>query len=161
MPAPAPWLSWLEQTAPALWARVSTWAYPALEIGHIAGFIVLVGAAVMFDLRLLGFSRALPIAPAATHLLRWSQWSLLLVAPTGLLLFAANAIQTWPNPAFRLKLLLLALAGMNAFAFHRWTGADMRTWPDGYVPPGAKCSAIFSLLLWTGVVTCGRLIAYL
>ena len=160
MPPAAPWLRWLEQTAPATWARESTWAYPALEIGHIAGFIVLVGAAVMFDLRLLGFSRALPVAPAAKHLLASSQWSLILVVPTGLLLFAANAIETWPNPAFRLKLLLLALAGANALAFHRWT-ADTRTWADGHIPLGAKWSAAFSLLLWTGVVTCGRLIAYL
>ena len=161
MPAAPPWLSWLEQTAPAIWARESTWAYPALEIGHIAGFIVLVGAAVMFDLRLLGFSRALPVAPAAKHLLAWSQWSLILVVPTGLLLFAANASETWPNPAFRLKLILLALAGANALAFHRWTGADMRAWSDGSIPVGAKWSAACSLLLWSGVVTCGRLIAYL
>ena len=54
----ASWLTWLEQSAVAVWARESIWAYPALEIGHIAGFSVLVGAAVLFDLRLLGVSRA-------------------------------------------------------------------------------------------------------
>jgi hypothetical protein len=29
------------------------------------------------------------------------------------------------------------------------------------VPPAAKIHALFSLLLWAGVITCGRLLAYL
>ena len=162
MPAAAPWLSWLEQTAPAVWARHATWAYPALEIGHILGFIVLVGAAVMFDLRLLGPTRALPVAPAADHLLRWSRWSLLLVVPTGALLFAAHASATWANPAFRLKLLLLVAAAANALVFQRWNWSTIGTWRNDPTPPlTAKIAAVLSLLLWTGVVTCGRLIAYL
>lgn len=155
-------LTWLEQTSVAGWARESTWAYPALEIGHIAGFCVLVGSAVMFDLRLLGLGRALPIAPAARHLLGWSRWSLLLVAPTGMLLFAARATDTWPNPAFRLKLLLLVLAGTNALVFHCRHGSAIASWSELQpTPGGAKISAVVSLLLWLGVITCGRLIAYL
>jgi hypothetical protein len=163
MPAGARWLTWLEQTALAQWARGSTWGYPALETGHIIGFTVLVGAAAVFDLRLLGFGRALPVAAAARHLLGWSRRSLLLVVPTGLALFAANAAETWANPAFRLKLLLLALAGANALVFHIWMQRSMATWqhqPEA-TPAGAKISAVLSLLLWTGVITCGRLIAYL
>lgn len=162
MPDGARWLRWLEQTSVAAWARESTWAYPALEIGHIAGFCVLVGSAVLFDLRLLGFARALPLVPAARHLLGWSRGSLLVVAPTGLLLFAARAVDTWPNPAFRLKLLLLALAGINAVIFHRWNGSAMASWDELQpIALSAKVSAVFSLLLWLGVITCGRLIAYL
>lgn len=157
----ASWLTWLEQSAIAVWVRESTWAYPALEIGHIAGFSVLVGAAVLFDLRLLGVSRVLPIAPAAHHLLRWSRWSLLLVVPTGLLLFAARATDTWPNRAFQLKLLLLAAAGANALAFHRRNSRCIATWDGLALPPlNARVSAVASLLLWLGVITCGRLIAY-
>lgn len=160
-PAPA-WLTWLEQSALATWARQSTWGYPALEIAHIVGFTVLVGAAVMFDLRLLGFSRGLPVAAAARHLLRWSVSSLLLVVPTGLLLFAANATGTWSNNAFRLKLVLLALAGLNALVFRLRHTAAIATWAEaGRIPISAKVSAVASLLLWIGVITCGRLIAYL
>jgi hypothetical protein len=161
MPA-ASWLTWLEQTAPAVWARESMWGYPALEVAHILGFTILVGAAVMFDLRLLGFARALPIAATAHHLLRWSRWSLLLVVPSGIALFAANASATWGNAAFQVKLLLLAFAGINALVFHLRSRSTIAQWElHRPLPVSARISAILSLALWTGVITCGRLIAYL
>ena len=56
-PAAAAWLVWLETSAPGVAMRQWLWLYPIVEILHIAGFVVLVGAAVMFDLRLLGMSR--------------------------------------------------------------------------------------------------------
>ena len=163
MPAGARWLTWLEQSAFAVWAREATWAYPALETAHIVGFTVLVGAAVIFDLRLLGFARALPIAASARYLLAWSFCSLLLVVPTGFALFAAHATSTWLNPAFRLKLLLLAIAGANALVFRVWTSASIETWDGlgGPTPLSARIAALVSIVAWTGVITCGRLIAYL
>ena len=83
-PAAGPaWQVWLESTGLALAMRQWMWLYPAVEILHILGFIVLVGAAFMFDLRLLGWSRDLPVAGMARHLLRWARASLLLVVPTG------------------------------------------------------------------------------
>ena len=48
------WLVWLETSALAEAMRQWTWLYPGVEIVHIVGFVVLVGAAIMFDLRLLG-----------------------------------------------------------------------------------------------------------
>ena len=56
----------------------------------------------------------------------------------------------------------LALAGTNALIFHRWNGSAMASWSDFQPPPlNAKISAVVSLLVWLGVITCGRLIAYL
>lgn len=154
-------LSWLESTASAVWMRESMWAYPAIETTHILGFSVLVGSAVMFDLRLLGLTRSLPVVPAARHLLRWSRLSLLLVVPTGVLMFMAQATETWANPAFRLKLLLLTAAGLNALVFHLWTFRSAEEWEQRPTTPvRAKIAAILSLVVWTGVITCGRLIAY-
>jgi hypothetical protein len=155
-------LSWLESTAPAVWVRESMWAYPAIETAHILGFTVLVGGAVMFDLRLLGFTRSLPVTAAAHHLLRWSRLSLLLVVPTGIMLFMTQATETWANPAFRLKLLLLAVAGLNALVFHLWSFKSMKEWEQRPATPlRAKVAALLSLIVWAGVITCGRLIAYL
>ena len=116
----------------------------------------------MFDLRLLGFAREMRVTAAARHLLGWSRRSLLLVIPTGLLLFMANATETWANPAFRLKLLLLAAAGTNALVFHLRNSLTMSEWDALLSPPlNARISAVVSLLCWAGVITCGRLIAYL
>jgi hypothetical protein len=138
------------------------WLYPVVEIIHIIGFVVLVGAALMFDLRLLGVSPALPVTAMERHLLRAARLSVVLVVPTGLLMFSAHATEMADNPAFRLKVGLLAAALLNAAVFHRAPFRSVTAWDrNSRVPVGARLTAIVSVLLWVGVITCGRLIAYL
>jgi len=140
--------------------REHAWLYPAVETLHILGFAVLVGAVAMFDLRLLGFGRQLPVKALARHLLPWSAGSmLLLVVPTGLLLFVADPAALLANRVFLLKLGLIALAGLNALAFHLgpYGGADAWT---GRAPARALLHALLSLGLWIAVIACGRLLAY-
>lgn len=156
------WQVWLETSAVATAMRQWTWLYPGVEIAHIAGFVVLVGAAVMFDLRLLGLSRRLPVAELARHLLPWSWAGLGLVLPSGLLMFAAHATEMAANPAFRLKLALIGAAGVNAVVFERWTLASVAAWDRDVAAPGAaRAAAVVSLGCWAGVIACGRLLAYL
>lgn len=160
-PADAGWLLWLESSAVGVAMRQWLWLYPIVEIVHIAGFVVLVGAAVMFDLRLLGLSRRLPVADMARHLLPWSRAGLALVAPTGLLMFTAHASEMAASPVFRLKLGLIATAGLNAAAFHAGVFKSVSTWNrDATAPARARIAALLSLMLWTGVLSCGRLLAY-
>ena len=155
------WLVGLETSGVAGAMRHWLWLYPLVEIVHIVGFVVLVGAAVMFDLRLLGLARYLPAADLAHYLLPWARTSLLLVLPSGLLLFTAHATEWAASPVFRLKLLLLAAAALNAALFHRGPFQSVATWNrDRTAPVTAKCAAVASLLLWLGVIACGRLLAY-
>ena len=136
-------------------------ALPIVEITHIIGFVVLVGSAFLFDFRLLGVSRGLPVIDLARHLLRWSRLSVFVVVPTGFLMFMTNAAKMAENPVFRLKLILIALAGTNALIFHLWTASSVANWNvDKSSPPAAKLSAAFSLLTWSAVISCGRLIAF-
>jgi hypothetical protein len=156
------WLVWLEGSAVAIAMRQWLWLYPIVEIVHIVGFVILVGAAVMFDLRLLGFSRQLPVADLAQHLLRWARLSLLLIVPAGVLMFMAHATEMAENPAFRLKLLLIVVAGLNAAGFHRGPFQSVRNWNQNVaIPVTAKAAAVLSLFLWVGVIACGRMLAYL
>lgn len=160
-PVGAGWLVWLETSALAIAMRQWRWLYPIVEIAHIVGFVVLVGAAAMFDFRLLGASRRLPVASMAQHLLPWARMSLVLVVPSGLMMFTAHATELAENPAFRLKLILIAVALVNAAIFHKGTFTSVGTWnQDAKTPTAAKFAAAFSLVLWTGVITCGRLLAY-
>jgi hypothetical protein len=123
--------------------------------------VVLVGAAAMFDLRLLSVSRRLPVTAMARHLLPWAHLSLVLVVPSCLMMFAAHATELAENPAFRLKLVLIAAALLNAAAFHTGAFTSVGTWnQDAKTPTAAKLAAVFSLVFWTGVITCGRLLAY-
>lgn len=156
------WLVWLETTEFAAAMREWLWLYPIVEILHIIGLAVLVGAAALFDLRLLGLSRSIPVMALAAHLLPWARRSLLLIVPTGLMMFAAHATEMASNPAFQLKLSLLITAGINAAAFHAGIFHTVAAWDlQRPAPRAAKVSAILSLCLWAGVITCGRLLAYL
>jgi hypothetical protein len=161
-PLGAAWLIWLETSAYAAAMRQWLWLYPIVEIVHILGFVVLVGAAALFDLRLLGVSRTLPVSALAAHLLPWSRAGLLLVAPSGLSMFVAHATEMATNPAFQLKLVLIAAAGLNAYLFHRGVFLSVAAWDRGLTTPvRARAAGLVSLACWTGVLTCGRLLAYL
>lgn len=161
-PSGPAWLVWIETTEFAAAMREWLWLYPIVEILHILGFTVLVGSAALFDLRLLGISRFIPVAALARHLLPWARCSLLVIVPTGAMMFAAHATEMAGNPAFQLKLVLLALAGLNAAVFHAGIFRTVAVWDlQSAMPAAAKVSAALSLCLWTGVITCGRLLAYL
>lgn len=155
------WLRWLESTGIAVTVRESAWLYPAVETVHIIGFVILVGAAAMFDMRLLGMSRELSVSDTARYLLTWSRASLLVVVPSGVLLFMSNATALSTNAAFRLKLLLLAIAGVNAYIFQHWIFKTVAEWDrEINTPAGAKIAAAVSLVLWASVISCGRFIGY-
>jgi hypothetical protein len=156
------WFRWLEATPLAAQIREGAWLFPAIETLHIAGFVVLAGAAFLFDLRLLGLSRTIRVTALARHALPWARRSLLLlVVPTGLLLFATQATELANSGVFRLKLALIALAGVNAFVFHRRTARTIDAWDhDTGTPVAAKLAGAVSLMLWAAVITCGRLLAY-
>ena len=155
------WLVALETSGFAQAMRHWLWLYPIVEIVHIVGFVVLVGAAFMFDLRLLGLARGMPVSALAAHLLRWARWALVLVIPTGSLMFIAHATEMSSNPAFRLKLLLIAAAFLNAGLFHRWPFRAVGDWDTEIAAPlPARLAGALSLGLWTGVLACGRLLAY-
>ncbi|PYM96487.1 MAG: hypothetical protein DME08_13585 [Candidatus Rokuibacteriota bacterium] len=137
------------------------WLYPAVEIAHIAGIALLVGAAAMFDLRLLGLSRGVPVAALARHLLPWARAGLGLMALTGALMFTAHATEFGASPVFRLKLMLIAAGCLNAAVFHRWPFRAVTGWDVAVAtPPAAKAAAIASLVLWMSTIACGRLLAY-
>ncbi|HXH10397.1 MAG TPA: DUF6644 family protein [Alphaproteobacteria bacterium] len=156
------WLVWLETSGLAIAMRQWLWLYPIVEIVHIVGFVILVGAAAMFDLRLLGWSRRVPVIDMARHHLRWSRLSLILVVPSGILMFIAHATEMATNPAFQLKLGLIGAAGVNAWLFHVGPFKSIGAWNQGVVAPlSAKVAGALSLVLWLGVITCGRLLAYL
>ena len=79
--------------------RSSPALYPAVEILHILGFVVLVGSILALDLRLLGLGRAIPIQPMAQLLLPLSRFGFLLAISMGFLLFSADAAHVVRNPA--------------------------------------------------------------
>ena len=142
--------------------RENLWLYPSVEIVHIVGFAILVGAVVMFDLRVLGLSKAIPVRALARHLLPWSVVALLLIVPSGLAMFSAHAGDFLNNRAFQLKMALLITAGMNAAYFHTGPYQTVKEWDvEVAAPLSARISVALSIVIWFSIIACGRLLAYL
>ena len=154
-------LAWLEATPLAAAMRGSLWMYPIVEIFHITGFAILVGSVAMFDLRVLGFARSLPVQALGRYLLPWSVASLALIVPAGLMMFSAHPHDFAANPVFQLKLLLIGAAGLNAGLFHVGVYRGVAHWNEGRPAPAlARVHAAASLAIWIAVICCGRLLAY-
>lgn len=151
----------IESTALGLAMRQSTWLYPAVETVHLIGLAILVGSIAVLDLRLLGFSRSLPVRRLAAHVLPWSIGGFALILPSGLMMFVAHANDLISNPVFALKVCLILAAGTNAAVFHAGIFRGAAAWDvDAMPPPAARASAALSLALWLTVIACGRLLAY-
>ncbi len=150
----------LENNAIAEVVRSSLWAYPLLESVHLIGLAFVVGAVAMLDLRLVGFSKALPVRGLAGHVLPWVRLAFILVAISGFLLYMSDAEYYTFKPVFWVKIGLIVIAGLNAFLFHRGIYNQVDSW-GGSPPARARFTGIISLLVWMGVIVAGRLLAYL
>jgi hypothetical protein len=129
------------------------WAYPALEIVHIAGIALLLGNLVLLEMRVFGRGQALPVAELARLSLTVAGCGFALAAASGLLMFATQPAELLSNRAFTLKMLLLLAAGCNAAWFH---GRGSLGKLDGL----AKAQMLLSTMIWLAVISCGRWIAY-
>jgi hypothetical protein len=160
-PAPSGALGALESSGLGQAMRQWLWLYPGVEIVHIVGIGLLFGSIAVLDLRLLGFSRSIPVRKLARHVLPWTAASFVLIIPSGLAMFTAHATEFIQSEVFVLKMLLILAAGVNAALFHTitWPAADV--WDTGGMPPlSARAAGAISLVLWISVIACGRLLAY-
>lgn len=135
--------------------------YPAVEVVHILGFVLLVGSVVMFDLRVLGLSKQVPVRAMARHLLPWSLVAIAIIVPSGLAMFSAHAEAFLANPAFKVKMGLLLAAATNAAMFHTGPYRDVARWNTEVAAPAlARASAAFSIVLWVSIIASGRFLAH-
>lgn len=153
---------WLDQTSVGAAIRQSLWLFPAIETVHLLGMAALVGTITVLDLRLLGW--AMPqrkVSQVAARLIRWAWFAFGLQVVTGGLLFSSEAVKIYGNPAFRLKMFLLLLAGAQALIFQTVVSRKLPAWDERPSPPVmAKAMGLMSILLWLGIVTAGRFIGF-
>lgn len=153
---------WLEQTSVGSAIRQSLWLFPAIETIHLLGMAALVGTVTVLDLRLLGWAaRQRSISQVAARMIPWAWAGLAVQLVTGALLFSSEAVKIHGNPAFRLKMLLLLLAGVQALIFQTFMSRRLAEWDErASLPPVAKIMGLTSFLLWVGIVTAGRFIGF-
>jgi hypothetical protein len=153
-------LMWLESSALSVWIKEgqqSIWSYPTILTLHTFALMVLVGASVVVDLRVLGVARSIPLAPMRS-LFRWMWVAFALSALTGALLFIADATLRGTSILFGVKLGFVAIGVATFVLIERHVyGPDAP--PEG-VSPAARRLAVASLIVWTLAITAGRLLAY-
>jgi hypothetical protein len=145
-------LAWLESTGFGTWVRESpsVFAYPSILFLHTVGLSLLVGTNVAIDLRLLGRSRDLPLAPMESFFkVMWlGFW---INALSGVALLVADATTKLINPVFYVKMAFIA-CGVTTMVLIRkrvFHGVSR-----------GNVLAVLSLVLWGGAITAGRLMAY-
>jgi hypothetical protein len=153
---------WLNETRIAIAVRESDYAFPVIETVHVLGITLMAGTIAMLDLRLLGIllkkDRVSDVARLILPL-TWIGFGLMFVS--GSLLFAAEALKSYDNPAFRVKMLLLLIAGANPLIFHATVYRTVGQWDQAAVAPWrARAAAMASLTLWSLIIMSGRAIAY-
>jgi hypothetical protein len=142
----------------------SRYAFPIIEGTHLIALSVSVGLIFLTDLRLMGlFLRQIPAATVLHSLRPYVLAGFALVFLSGGLLFWAEAVEVIASPAWVFKFAFIGLAGLNAayfeFVIARRPGALSAERPT--LPRGVKYAGLASLTIWTLVIICGRLIAYL
>lgn len=151
----------LEQSGFAAAIRQWRWLYPIANVGHILSLVAFAGAIAVMDLRLLGaFAATAPARVLArARLVAFAAFCGLAV--TGFMLFSAEAGHVVVNPVFRLKVLLVAAALLNALIYEIGARRAVAKLPPGVpLPRAARASAALSLVIWIAVAACGRSIAY-
>lgn len=150
---------WLQATPLAV-SISETW-FPGVESIHVIALSLVVGTIFIVDLRLLGLSTpSLGIKYLAERVTPWTWKAFVLAAITGGLLFAANATTYYDNTPFRIKVVLLVLAGINMAYFQFVVFRDVDKWDAGRPAAAARFAGAMSILLWTGVIISGRWIGF-
>jgi hypothetical protein len=152
-------LAWLQSTWIATAVAENDILFPWIESVHVLAIVIVVGTISIVDLRLLGVA-SLDIS--AKRLMRdvipytWGAFAI--AAITGSLMFSSDATHYAHNRLFQIKLVMLALAGLNMAVFHLFSERDIERWDvhGGSTPVAAKAAAVISLMAWIAVVSLGR-----
>ena len=142
--------------------RESLYVMPWVFVIHVLSLSVFAGTILMMDLRLLGVGHMqTPFSQVQRRLFPWQMAGMFMATATGVTLVWGNPMNYFANIIFWTKMLSIALAGLNALAFHFITEYSVVNWDAQGTPPlGAKLAGGLSIVLWANVIVAGRLIPY-
>jgi hypothetical protein len=153
---------WLYTLPVSTSIRESDWTFSIVETVHVLALAVMVGSVAVVDLRLLGLVfRRQPASQVLAQLLPITWTGFAVMAVSGAVLFVSEAEKLYGSWPFRAKLVLLLVAGLNPLIFHQGVYRGVQDWDLAPVPPAqVRLAAVLSLVLWSGIVVLGRMVAY-
>ena len=153
---------WLENTPVGVTVRQSIWLFPIVETIHTVGIVLMAGTIAVVDLRLLGVGlRREPVSGVLQQVLPWTWAGFALMFVTGGLLVSSEAVKLYNSVFFRIKLVLLFVAAVNALVFHWTIYRQAARWDlAASTPARVKVAGLLSLTCWIGIIAMGRAIGY-
>ena len=152
-------LEWLQSTRVAV-SIAEDW-FPLVESIHVITMALVAGTIFIVDSRLLGLtSLKLPFTYVSDRLLPWTWGAFGCSVVTGTLMFMGNATMYYDNTPFRVKMVLLLLAGLNMLFFQLVTFRGVASWNSTRPPLAARLAAVLSIGLWCSVIGFGRWIGF-
>jgi len=157
-----PFLKSLEATPVGLFVSHSAYGFNAILMAHLIAVMVFIGMIAIVDLRLMGVtSRESAITALCRDVLPWTWGAFVISAITGVVVFTGQAAKYSDNFAFRMKFILLLLAGINMLVFQFIIYRGVAKWDRGAtIPVSARLAGATSLAFWTAIVAFGRWTAY-
>ncbi len=152
---------WLQSLGFPREIRESTWLFPTIETVHVLALVLVVGSISMIDLRLLGFAnRERSVTDLTAEALPWTWSAFAVAAIAGLLMFSSKAATYYENLPFRIKMICLAIAGLNMVVFHAVIARKQSDWDCGRPPTHVQLVGGISLAMWIAIVAAGRWVGF-
>jgi hypothetical protein len=155
-------VQWLNETSWSIYLRENDWPFAIIETIHILGLGLSVGTIMWVDLRLVGLAmRRERVSDVVSSLMPWAIAGFIVMFTSGALLLLSEPMKCYTRLSFRLKVVMLILAGLNVLYFHFRVERSMQDWDDAVVLPWrARMVGYASLALWLGIIVAGRWTAY-
>jgi len=153
---------WLQDTDIGTSIRESIWVFPIIESTHVLALSISVGLLLVSDLRLMGvIMKRRPASEVYEQIKPWMFGGFTVMTITGIFLFWCQAVKAYNSYFFRIKIVLLIVAAINAIYFERGIYRKVSQWDNALIPPmEARVAGWASLILWVAIITCGRTMAY-
>lgn len=139
--------------------RGSLLLYPIVNAAHILGISLLLGPILILDARMLGLARRVELARVGPLLSDAAKIGAVIAIVTGFVLFTVQPGNYLKNPAFLAKMVLLALALLNA-AWVNWGRSWRSAMAGNEIAAGLRVQAAASMVLWIAVLLAGRWIGF-
>ena len=151
--------AWLSATSLSGRIQDAFWVIPTTQSIHILSIAVVMTSMAMLDLRLVGIAGRRQSLPAmASRFLPWVWTALVVLLCTGVILIIGEPGRELQSQVFWIKMSLLAVVIVLTAIFQVVLRRDAGFW-DSHRGTAALLG-IVSLLIWIGIVTAGRWIAY-
>jgi hypothetical protein len=154
-----PFFEWAQHTIVGRSIAASLYAFAIIECVHLVGLAVLGGAALLVDLRLLGFAfKDQPVHRVARVAQPWLIGGLLAMVMSGTALWSSLAASKYyVNEVFWYKMYFLLAAVIFTFSVRQRVAMNQWQGNSGI----GKLVACVSMFLWIGVGVMGRAIAFI